>query len=288
MKFLTNRSITKKIVIIILTILMLTFTIPKPVSAVSNILLSPIITLATSLLDAGQHLLEWSMLGETSNFMKDIDDVNSYTPADADAFEKNKPYRDLWQENLEVDGSLCGWDAINIPVISYTPEEIFSNRVPMLDINFIKPSVTTNGAIDQDKNIAAKLQDIIASWYIAIRTMAIVGLLSVLVYLGIRMLLTSVVADRAKYKKMLMDWVVAMCLVFILHYIMSFALTMSEVVTSMIANPDGGSINIFFGDEGYNFKGNLMSYVRFMIQCTDTMTGLRFLFLIFNAYNILI
>lgn len=52
MKIFTNRSIKQKTIIVILTMLMLTFTIPKPVSAVSNILLSPIITLATSLLDA--------------------------------------------------------------------------------------------------------------------------------------------------------------------------------------------------------------------------------------------
>ena len=40
-----------------------------------------------------------------------------------------------------------------------------------------------------------------------------------------------------------------------LHYIMSFALTMSEVVTSMISTTDTGSINVYF--DGGNFSGKL-------------------------------
>lgn len=272
MKFFTNRSIVQKIVIVILTILLLTFSVPKPVNAVSNILLSPIITLSTSLLDSIQHLLEWAMLGETTNFMRDIDD-----PYYNRASDDNKSYTVTLGAG-EIDGSLWGRDDVNVPVIQYTPEEIFSNRVPMLDVNFINPSVLTGDPdVDDTRNTAKVLQPIIASWYVAIRTLALVGLLSVLVYLGIRMLLTSVAADKAKYKKMIMDWVVAICLLFALHYIMSFALTMSEVVTSMIANPNGGSISVYF--DGGNFSGNLMSYVRFMIQSTDTMTGLGFFFL---------
>lgn len=274
MKFFTNRSIVQKIVIVILTILLLTFSVPKPVNAVSNILLSPVITLSTTLLDTIQHLLEWAMIGETTNFMRDIDDP--YYNRASDNSDDNKNYTVTLGAG-EIDGSLWGWDDVNIPLIQYTPEEIFSNRVPMLDVNFINPSVITgNKNVDDTRNTAKVLQPIISSWYVAIRTLALVGLLSVLVYLGIRMLLTSVAADKAKYKKMIMDWVVAICLLFALHYIMSFALTISEVITSMIA-PEGGSINVYF--DGGNFSGNLMSYVRFMIQSTDTMTGLGFFFL---------
>ena len=46
-----------------------------------------------------------------------------------------------------------------------------------------------------------RLQPTIASWYIAIRILAIVGLLSVLVYLGIRMLFTGIAADEREIKK---------------------------------------------------------------------------------------
>lgn len=276
MKFFTNRSVIQKTVIAILTILLLTFAIPKPVSAIDNILLSPIITLATSLLDGIQHLLEWAMLGETSGFMKELEDTGTYPEASAGGYSVG-PYSED-----EIAGTLWGIDKVNIPNIRYTPEEIFANRIPALDVNFINPSVKTgDDAWDAEHNIAMKLQPTIASWYVAIRTLALVALLSVLVYLGIRMLITSVAADKAKYKKMMMDWIVGICLLFALHYIMSFALTMSEVVTSMLGQDTTQSINVSFVNNGntYSFGGNLMSYVRFMIQSTDEATGLGFFFL---------
>lgn len=275
MKFFTNRSITKKVLIVILTIMLLTFSIPKPVHAAGGILLGPLTALCTTLVDSVQHILERFMLGEWNTFMKDIDDKDSYNSNPGGAANVN-----LDADGVKIGGAWWGdFTGTEIPVIQYTPEEIFANRVPALDVNFIKPSVTTPRGEEWDKehNIAMKLQPVIASWYVAMRTLALVGLLSVLVYLGIRMLLTGIAADKAKYKKMLMDWLVAMCLLFALHYIMSFALTMSEVVTSMIANTATGSITVTF--DGNTFTGNLMSYVRFMIQAEDTMTSLGFFFL---------
>ena len=41
-------------------------------------------------------------------------------------------------------------------------------------------------------------------------------------YVGIRMAISSVAEEKAKYKKMLVDWVVSLGLLFVLHYIMVF------------------------------------------------------------------
>lgn len=283
MKIFTNRSKLKKILIVILTVMLLTFSVPKPVNAAGGILLGPLTALGTTIIDSIQHILELFMLGETSPFMKNLDDTDRY-----DSRPGGGATVDLDAQGTEIGGAWWGdVTGTEIPVIQYTPEEIFSNRVPALDVNFIKPSVTTgNKTWDNEHNIAIKLRPVIASWYIAMRTMALVGLLSVLVYLGIRMLLTGIAADKAKYKKMLMDWLVAMCLLFALHYIMSFALTMSEVVTSMIANTSTGTITVNF--DGYTFTGNLMSYVRFMIQAKDVSTSIGFflLYIMLMIYTI--
>ncbi len=284
MKTYTNKSFTQKIIIIILTVILLSFSIPKPVEAVGGLLLSPITAVGTTLLDAIQQLLENFMLGESEDFMKGTNDTSSYEQASGDGYTKKV-------EASNIDGSIWGLDAVNVPVIQYTPEEIFSNRVPALDINFISPSVKTgNTQTDQERNVALKLRPVISSWYIAIRTLAVVGLLSVLIYLGIRMLLTSVAADKAKYKKMLMDWLIAMCLIFTLHYIMSLTLTLTETITSLITSNGAngnGSVNVEVVDDSgnvkYSFKGNLMSYVRFMVQQKDPKTRTYFLFPIFNV-----
>ena len=75
---------------------------------------------------------------------------------------------------------------------------------------------------------AGELQSTVATWYLAFRNIALVALLSVLVYIGIRIMLCSVASDKAKYKQMLVDWTVAICLVFLMHYIMSFSVTISK------------------------------------------------------------
>lgn len=85
------------------------------------------------------------------------------------------------------------------------------------------------------ESVAYELQSNIATWYRALRMVAIVGLLSVLVYLGIRIILSSTSAqDKAKYKSMIKDWLVAICLLFVLHYIMTFMLTLTDDIIGLI------------------------------------------------------
>ena len=84
------------------------------------------------------------------------------------------------------------------------------------------------------ESTAEKLQATIASWYKALRRIALVGLLSVLVYIGIKIVLSSSSPqDQSKYKKMLTDWLVAICLLFTLHYIMSLTLTVTQGITKI-------------------------------------------------------
>ena len=81
----------------------------------------------------------------------------------------------------------------------------------------------------------SKMQKNIASWYVALRTIALVGLLSVLLYIGIRIVLSSASAqDKAKYKNMLKDWAVALCILFVLHYMMAFMLNMIGSLNNII------------------------------------------------------
>ncbi len=81
---------------------------------------------------------------------------------------------------------------------------------------------------------AYNLRPIIANWYNILRDISIVGMLSILVYVGIRIMLSSTAGDKAKYKQLLVDWVVAICLLFLMQYIMSFSNIAVKKVTSVI------------------------------------------------------
>ena len=80
---------------------------------------------------------------------------------------------------------------------------------------------------------AAILQSSIATWYRVLRRIALVGLLSVLLYVGIQMILSAAAADKAKYKKMFIDWLVAVCMLFVLHYLMVFIVTLSSKLSEI-------------------------------------------------------
>lgn len=78
------------------------------------------------------------------------------------------------------------------------------------------------------------LRNTISGWYTVLRTFSIVALLSVLVYVGIRMIISTVAQDKAKYKVMFKDWLVALCLLVVMHYIMIAILDMSSMIVDAI------------------------------------------------------
>lgn len=163
------------------------------------------------------------------------------------------------------DGAISGEETFKYPVIKYSPEEIFANKVPILDINFIKPSST------DDRNSAHVLQSTIAGWYVALRTLALVGMLSVLVYIGIKILLSSIASDKAKYKTMLKDWIVGICILLFLHYIMYFILVTAQELTKIIGGEDTNYILVMSagtigGGESLSFTTNLIGLARFLVQ----------------------
>ncbi len=141
------------------------------------------------------------------------------------------------------------------PHVKITTMEIFYGRVALLDANFFqevnddyKARMLGAGEVGEDSDTGnstvADLKETISTWYQALRMIAIVGLLSVLVYVGLRMVTAAVATDKAKYKEMFVDWVIALCLVFFLHYIMVFTMTMvQEVQNLFISGPSTSSTN---------------------------------------------
>ena len=92
----------------------------------------------------------------------------------------------------------------------------------------------TTEIVTSKQNTAYEIQGVVSKWYNSIRSIAVVLMMSVLLYIGIRMMLSTVASDKAKYKQMLIDWLVGMCLLFFMHYIMAFAVTLTKEFTKVI------------------------------------------------------
>lgn len=93
-----------------------------------------------------------------------------------------------------------------------------------------------NIIVTSANNSAFELRSVVAKWYYAIRNIAIIGLMLVLVYVGIRIMISTTAAEKSKYKQFLGDWVIAMCLIFIMQYIMVFANNFTESLINLFSS----------------------------------------------------
>ena len=175
-------------------------------------------------------------------------------------------------EEISTDMFDVGRDTYEIPNMLYSPESIFSDNIATLDINFLNPNTyeSVTGATDDPKakSAASKLSRTIASWYKSFRNIALVGLLSVLIYLGIRILISSTAVDKAKYKESLIDWLEALCLVVFIHIIMAAILMLTDEVNGLFKETINQGYIVQVGTDT-PFRTNLMGLIRFKVQSTD-------------------
>lgn len=101
-----------------------------------------------------------------------------------------------------------------------------------------------NRIVTSANNSAMELKSTVAKWYYTLRNLAVVSLMIVLLYIGIRILIASVASEKAKYKQMIKDWVVAICLIFVMQYIMIFANNFVDVVIGLFSNVAGQNLHV--------------------------------------------
>ncbi len=295
MKFYTEKTITNKIIIALVIVTLLNFICPNISSAsIGGILFEPIKDILLVIADGVMSIVQAMIYGTNLS-------VSFLTIKHKDAW---KPTADgiitgiVTAVTLIVIvvatgglalGAIIGIAATSafagyvvtqvnanaipptfkLPIFLLTPEAIFANEVPLLDVNFFSETrdglitdadgnkyietITQTGQIIKMKSTALELRPTISKWYFALRNLAIVALLSILVYIGIRILISSSADDKAKYKQRMVDWLVAMCLLFFMHYIMAFAVKMTEEIIKAV-NSVNDPYYITFGDSDSKLK----------------------------------
>lgn len=125
----------------------------------------------------------------------------------------------------------------------FTIQDLVFNNFRLFDINFFEVD-----SLSTDANSIIKRK--VGIWYTAVRKLAIVISLCVLIYIGIRMALSTVASDKAVYKQMLMDWICGFILIFLMQYIIAFAVITSEGIVEMLPEQTVNLENVLIKGNG--------------------------------------
>ena len=116
----------------------------------------------------------------------------------------------------------------NFSIESIIFNQAIENPISLISVNFFDRT-------GSDKDNTNKLiQENIATWYIAIRNIAITILVIVAMYIAIRMLLATTSEKKAQYKEILIYWVQSLALIFVLHYIMIGIIAINDALVKAL------------------------------------------------------
>ena len=117
----------------------------------------------------------------------------------------------------------------------FTIDRTVFNRVAIFNINYFDTEDTYKvGDVTIEANSSNNaIKESIAGVYYFCRLLALVIGLLVLIYIGIRMAISTIASDQAKYKKMLVSWVESVVIIFLMPYLISLIFGFGEMLTDI-------------------------------------------------------
>lgn len=117
----------------------------------------------------------------------------------------------------------------------FTIDRAVFNRVGLFNVNYFdtEASYDVGEATIEANSSNIKIKEGITEVYQISKTIAIALSLSVLIYIGMRMALSTVSSEQAKYKKMFMAWVESIIILFVMVYIMVAVVEFGDILTGI-------------------------------------------------------
>ena len=165
----------------------------------------------------------------------------------------------------------------------FTIEQAVFNEIGLFNINYFNFENTykigtgdNEEIIDINSSIITEVRKSIAKFFIILRLIAVALSLLILIYVGIRMALSTVASDKAKYKQMLIAWVESIIMLFMMQYIISIIINLGELFGNLmydikVALDNNGEVGFetdimdtliagVRGKAGWNFFANIIPY----------------------------
>lgn len=147
--------------------------------------------------------------------------------------------------------------------------DILFNQLEITSVNFFNFSSSDATANNIRKNVAI--------WYYSIRNIAAVALVAIAIYVGIRMAIATVAAEKAKYSSMLVDWLTSIALLFVLHYVMILVININNAFVSAMTPTEVTDVSKEFFDNAWKvgFTEGVGSAIAYLM-----LVGMTFIFLL--------
>lgn len=133
------------------------------------------------------------------------------------------------------------------------------NGMPLLDVNFINPS---SGSLFMDNNGSfTNIGNAVRNIYFTGLSIAL-GFLGIIVaIMAIRLAISSIASEKAKYKEAIVHWVTALVLLFGMHFVISFVFYLNEQLVEVASGiafktMQDNQANLSF----FNQTGNVSSF----------------------------
>lgn len=160
MKFFMRKGFTQKLIIAIVSITLLNFCFAPSVHAKVGFfggeMMKLIRDFATGLADVASAVVQLAVTGE---WHPAVDNEGSGIP------DKSGDKGEYWIKQ----------DNFKYPILQVSPELIFAGEIELLDANFISDNSSKKYEIElKDDSGLKKLREVVASWYVTLRTIAVV------------------------------------------------------------------------------------------------------------------
>ena len=246
-----------------------------------GVILKPLFFLVNCVADTLLGALQWVMYSDAidnnqlTNYVKTnyIDKLKVVDSRNIDTM-----FDISLNQKIVVIGTKGVMSNVEYPHIHYSPEEIFSGKISLLNIDFIS-------GVGQAEGLGVVRQTI-SNCYKVLRLIATIGFLSVLIYTGIKILISSISKQKAKYKEWIIDWLIGFAMLYSMHYIMSFIIAIVSKINEML-NSTMPILRVAAGNGYESFGTNLIGFVRFCTQY-DTLfvkIGYEVLYILLVGYT---
>lgn len=150
-------------------------------------------------------------------------------------------------------------------------DRIIFNGIGFLDINFLNPASNSLFVSNGSTSILGK---VVRSVYSTIFSLAVLFLGVAVGIMAIRLALSSIAAEKAKYKQAIVNWATCIVMLFLMHYILAFVFWVNEQMVQIASNIFIDSIPDDLNDIDYSLALNSAidpetRRDNFLSSCTD-------------------